>query len=104
MFEALSCGIPLISAPWHDDEGLFRAGTDYLVAASGRQMERHLRAVLSDHALAESLVYHGLETISSRHSCAHRVDELLAIIGSLDIAESPYASPRQTSQPVEVSA
>jgi spore maturation protein CgeB len=104
MFEALSCGIPLISAPWHDDEGLFRGGTDYLVAANGRQMERHLRAVLSDHALAESLVYHGLETIRSRHSCAHRVDELLAIIGSLDIAEPPYASPRQTSQPVEVSA
>ena len=27
VFEALACGIPLVSAPWHDAEGLFRPAT-----------------------------------------------------------------------------
>jgi spore maturation protein CgeB len=80
MFEALACGIPLISAPWHDEENLFRPGSDYLVAAHGRQMAQHLRAVINDTDLAASLVRHGLETIRARHSCAHRVDELLQIV------------------------
>ena len=83
MFEALACGIPLISAPWYDDEHLFRPGVDFLVATDGAQMERDLKAVLHEPDLANSLIRHGLETIHSRHSCAHRLDELLTIIQSL---------------------
>jgi len=86
VFEALACGIPLISAPWEDSEGLFRPGIDYLVASDGAQMTRHLHDVAGDAALREQLVHHGLETIHSRHSCAHRVDELLAIARTLTTA------------------
>jgi spore maturation protein CgeB len=82
-FEALACGIPLVSAPWDDVEGLFRAGSDYLVARDGEEMKRLLAAVLRDDALAASLREHGLETIHARHTCAHRVDELLAIVANL---------------------
>ncbi|HWH06010.1 MAG TPA: glycosyltransferase, partial [Gaiellaceae bacterium] len=82
-FEALACGIPLVSAPWHDVEGLFRAGEDHLVAADGAELCRALEAVLSDRELAASLRREGLRTIAERHTCAHRVDELLAIVGSL---------------------
>jgi spore maturation protein CgeB len=89
-FEAMACGIPLISAWWHDRERLFRPCLDYLVARDGPEMQRHLAAVLSDRALAHGLVQRGLETIRSRHTCAHRVDELLAIFAS--IAPSPRAS------------
>jgi spore maturation protein CgeB len=78
-FEALACGIPLVSAPWDDAESLFRPGTDYLVAEDGEAMQRHLRAVLHDDALAAELAARGLETIRSRHTCAHRVDELLRV-------------------------
>ncbi len=78
-FEALACGIPLVSAPWRDDEGLFRVGTDFLMANNGAQMREHLRSVLNDNDLARSLVQHGLETILGRHTCSHRVNELLAI-------------------------
>ena len=81
-FEALACGIPLVSAPWRDDEGLFRVGTDFLMANDGAQMRDHLRSVLHDNDLARSLVQHGLETILSRHTCGHRVNELLAIYES----------------------
>lgn len=83
MFEALACGIPLVSAPWDDAEGLFRPGSDYLVARSGEEMTAHLRAIAADPALRRSLVDHGLETIRARHSCAHRVNELLGIIADL---------------------
>lgn len=82
-FEALACGIPLVSAPWEDAEGLFREGSDYLIARNGVEMRRHLRAVLNDDALARSLAEHGRRTILERHTCAHRVDELLHIVRSL---------------------
>jgi spore maturation protein CgeB len=81
-FEALACGIPLVSAPWDDVEGLFREG-DYLVARDGAEATRLLREVLADGELARSLAERGLETIRARHTCAHRVDELLAIVDEL---------------------
>ena len=84
VFEALACGIPLISAPWRDSEGLFAPGEDYLVARDGQQMTEHLRAVLGDPALAAALAARGLATIERRHTCAHRVDELLAIYQQLE--------------------
>jgi len=93
VFEALACGIPLICAPWEDSEGLFRPGEDYLIARDGRQMERHMRAVLNEPGLAASLAAGGLETIRARHSCAHRVRELLQCIEDLR-ADQP-AVPRE---------
>ena len=79
VFEALACGIPLLCAPWEDSESLFRSGRDYLVARSGEEMGRHMRAVADDADLRASLIESGLATIRARHTCAHRVDELLGI-------------------------
>ena len=84
-FEALACGIPLVCSPWDDAEGLFTPGRDYLVAASGREMERALREVLANDELAAELARHGRETILARHTCAHRVDDLLAILAELGV-------------------
>ena len=78
-FEALACGIPLICAPWRDDEQLFRPGVDYLEAEDGAAMRRHIRTILHEPDAAAALAQSGLETIRRRHTCAHRVDELLAI-------------------------
>jgi spore maturation protein CgeB len=85
MFEALACGIPLVSAPWRDDEGLFTAGEDYLVARDAEEMRRLLQAILHDRVLAIDLARHGRETILARHTCAHRVDELFAILEELGV-------------------
>ena len=82
-FEALACGIPLVCAPWDDAEHLFTPGQDYLVAQNGAEMKAHLQHLLSDEAAAEVLARHGLETIKARHTCAHRVDELLEIYDSM---------------------
>jgi spore maturation protein CgeB len=84
-FEALACGIPLISAPWDDREGLFTPGRDYLVARDSEETAAHLEALLADSRLAKRLVQHGLRTINARHTCAHRVDELLAIAAQLGV-------------------
>jgi spore maturation protein CgeB len=85
VFEALACGIPLVSAPWDDCEGLFEPGADFLVARNGREMREQLRAVLHDDALARSLAEQGRRTILARHTCAHRVDELLGICAELGV-------------------
>jgi spore maturation protein CgeB len=83
VFEALACGIPLVSAPWDDCEHLFRGGEDMLLARSGAEMTRALAALKSDPGLRAHLVRNGLETIRARHTCAHRVDELLGIVEQL---------------------
>jgi spore maturation protein CgeB len=83
VFEALACGIPLLTAPWDDAEGLFRPGTDYLVARDGAQMQAHMRAVSHDRALADALARSGLSRILSHHSCEIRAGELLAIVAGL---------------------
>jgi spore maturation protein CgeB len=79
VFEALACGIPLVSAPWDDSENLFRAGEDFLTVSDGAEMTRALEVLRIDPELRARLAANGLETIAKRHTCAHRVDELLAI-------------------------
>jgi spore maturation protein CgeB len=86
VFEALACGIPLICAPWQDIEGLFTQGEDYLVARNGAEMQSHMAALANDAALRARLVAHGRRTILARHTCAHRVDELLGIVAELGSA------------------
>jgi spore maturation protein CgeB len=83
VFEALACGIPLLSAPWRDSEGLFRPGEDYLVAQDEAEMARHMAAVRDDAELRHMLVANGLAAIRARHSCAHRAGELLGILRCL---------------------
>ena len=80
VFEALACGVPLVSAAWQDVEGLFTPGTDYLVASSPEEMRSHMRALASDAELRRAVADSGLGAIHRRHTCAHRVDELLAIV------------------------
>jgi spore maturation protein CgeB len=92
VFEALACGVPLVSAPWDDTEGLFSPGEDFLVAESGAQMRAHLSALLADRAMARSLAERGRRTVLARHTCAHRVDELLDIASSLGVAAGPWTA------------
>lgn len=83
VFEALACGIPLVSAPWDDAEGLFRPG-DFRMVRDGAGMEGALRDLLDDPAMAAEQAARGRATILDRHTCAHRAAELLAVLGSLD--------------------
>ena len=95
VFEALACGIPLVSAPWEDSEGLFTVGEDLLMVRSGEAMTRALRSLRADPDLRRALAERGLATIRARHTCSHRVDELLAIVARL--AATPAAPEMETA-------
>jgi spore maturation protein CgeB len=82
VFEALACGIPLVCSPWSDAESLFRPGADFLVCRDGQEMTARIKAILDNTTQARALSASGLETIRARHTCAHRVDELLTIMTS----------------------
>jgi len=79
VFEALACGIPLISAPWEDREDLFPKGT-YVSAKNSDEMTGAISDVLRDDAFAAELARVGLSSVRSRHTCRHRVEELLTLI------------------------
>ena len=87
IFEALACRIPLVSAPWEDSEGLFAPGRDYLVARNGGEMRQHLRCLLHDPSLAAEVAERGYRAVLRRHTCAHRVQELLGICSELGVGE-----------------
>lgn len=78
VFEALACGIPLISAPWQDTEHLFRTG-DLCLVANAAEMTRAMRNLLHDPAAAQVQADRGLETVLARHTCGHRARELTEI-------------------------
>ena len=83
VFEALACGIPLVSALWPDTEGLFHPGVDYLVANDGQEMVQQLAMLKQHPRRAREMGLRGQRTILERHTCGHRVDELLAICGQI---------------------
>jgi len=87
-FEALACGIPLISAPWDDAEHLFVSGRDFLTADNGSQMQAAILRVLSDDSLARNLSQTGRNTILARHTCVHRADELEAVFAEIGLPQS----------------
>ena len=84
-FEALACGIPLVSAPWDDTERLFEPGRDFLVARDEVEMAEHLESVLRDGRRARELADRGRRAVLARHTCSHRADELVAIARELDL-------------------
>ena len=82
VFEALACGIPLVSAPWRDAEQLFREG-DFLFVTDGEQMKNAIERLLRNPAQAQDQAARGLETILARHTCDHRAQELTHICQEL---------------------
>lgn len=82
-FEALACGIPLISTPWPDVEGLFRAGRDYLRVESPAEMREQMLRLAGDAEARARLAESGLETILARHTCDHRAEQLERIYEEL---------------------
>lgn len=78
-FEALACGIPLLSTPWPDVEGLFREGRDYLQVESPTEMREAMLRLAGDPDARAALAESGLETILSRHTCGHRAEQLEGI-------------------------
>jgi spore maturation protein CgeB len=82
MFEALACGACLISLPWDDTDHLFEAGADYAVAHSPNEMRELIAEFCANDAARMALGRHGRQTILDRHTCGHRAEQLLEIVGT----------------------
>ncbi|CAL75922.1 conserved hypothetical protein; putative glycosyltransferase [Bradyrhizobium sp. ORS 278] len=78
MFEAMACGIPIVSAPWNDVEALFPEDT-YLRASDGAEMREALRLLLSNPDFAADIAAKARDAVLSRHTCRHRAEALLQI-------------------------
>ena len=84
VFEALACAIPLFSAPWQDSERLFEQGEEFWMARNGIEMTGMIEQVLAHPERGQSRARCGFEMVQRRHTCAHRVDELLEIFRTLE--------------------
>lgn len=82
VFEALACGIPLISAPWQDTEELFRPG-DFLWAHDTAEMTAAMQHLLTNQDAAAEQAARGMETVLQHHTCAHRAQQFLQIAEEL---------------------
>lgn len=93
MFEALACGAPLLTAPWNDTEGLLHAGS-HLTVADSNEAAAALLLLMEDRELAAGMAGIGLCSIQARHTCEHRVDELLGLLTSLTPPKGHRPAPR----------
>jgi spore maturation protein CgeB len=87
-FEALACGIPLVCSPWSDTERLF-SPDDFITVQTGREMIRQLDKLLTNERRRQHFARNGLSTIRRRHTCAHRVDQLMDIYSEIVSATAP---------------
>jgi len=82
VFEALACGIPLVSAPWQDAESLF-GPHDFAWARNTAEMtaalRELLRELLRDDAARAQRAAQGLAAIRARHTTLHRAEQLSGI-------------------------
>jgi spore maturation protein CgeB len=63
-----------------------------------------LAALARDPEQRAELARHGLETIRARHTCGHRVDELIAILRSLTARTHDRPSPAVLAGPITESS
>jgi spore maturation protein CgeB len=103
VFEALACGAALVSAPWSDSERLFAPG-DFAVARDGTGMARRMSELLDNPGQRAMQVRSGLASITARHTCAHRVDELLGICAELGVESTRVESAGEKMVPEETAA
>lgn len=75
-FEAMACGIPLITTRWFDAERLFDEGHDYLMAQSPEQMRQHIQRLTASERLRQEIAGNALQTIRNRHNCDVRAEQL----------------------------
>jgi spore maturation protein CgeB len=82
VFEALASGACLISLPWQDTDALFDAERDYVVARSPAEMRELIAWLCADDDARKGFGDRGRATVLARHTCGHRAEQLLQIVGA----------------------
>ena len=81
-FEALACGLPLISRRWRDEENLF-SELSIRYVDSGEETASAMVELLEDRATRTEQVEAGIVDIKEKHNCGSRVEQLLSIINAI---------------------
>ncbi len=76
-FEALACGIPLISSPWRDTEGHFEGVDAFWQVKSGEEAEAAMQYVLKHPKAAREKATQPRAHVLQHHTYAQRVNLLL---------------------------
>jgi len=97
--QALACGIPVVSAPWEGCEDLLKPGVELLIAQDGQELERALVQLRGDPEFAQAIAAVGQQAVLARHTCGHRVEELLGICHELGADKEPAALEDSASIP-----
>ena len=82
VFEALACGIPLVSAPWQDTENLFREG-DLRFVHNAEEARTAMQELLENPRLAAEQAGRGFNTVLAHHTCRHRAEQVTSILEEL---------------------
>jgi spore maturation protein CgeB len=103
VFEALACGLPLVSTRWRDTDHLFREGQDYLLVDTPTQTEEVLEWLWRDDDARARLGQSGMLRVLGAHTCLHRAEQLLEIVASCRV---PWVARgvRLAGEPVVVTA
>jgi spore maturation protein CgeB len=102
MFEALACGMPLVTAPWSDVEHLFPPGA-FVTARSEEEMASILARLRDDPDFRAELAATGGRAVAERHTCRHRLHELDTIVAGLGAANH-YGKPASSLRPAVAAA
>jgi spore maturation protein CgeB len=80
-FEAFATRTCLLCGPWEDTDGLFKEGEHYLRASTPQEMTGLIRYLLENRPARERIAEAGYRNLLERHTCRHRAERLLEIIG-----------------------
>lgn len=79
--EAFATRTCLVAGPWRDDDGLFTPGEHYLQAEMAQEMTRLIRYLLENRPARERIAEAGYRHLLTAHTCRHRAEELVALVG-----------------------
>lgn len=82
-FEAMACGIPMISSFWEDKEKLFNTGEDFIMVNDPPEMIESMEMLIKDEKKRKTLAENGLTTVTKKHTCSNRVEQLFEIHSSI---------------------
>ena len=82
---------------------MFQPGIDFGLAHDADEMVGWLRVLLDHPEMARWMARHGQRTVERRHTCSHRVDELLQLSARLpELQPGPGLAPNYASLPTAV--
>lgn len=82
-FEALSCGIFLLTEETDDIRNLFRPGEDLVCFKTKEELRQLIKYYLVNEEDRKKIALHGQKTVREKHTYIHRMKKLLSVVEEL---------------------